>query len=166
MFTLKFSLLFPNCKAISFLTMLLVRGRCYLYLEWTYECGGSLVMYGDSCNSYINIQITRIFFSCMLCKKPLGLTLKKLEINLTDLLCPFVFTNDANAPVLFQVCVIALMHSRSWPSRINLGYLIIFRVLVSAIIHNYFSWNMVSVIPFFRLFILCQLSCQSSSLYI
>ena len=114
MFTLKFSLLFPNCKAISFLTMLLVRGRCYL--EWTYECAGSLVMYGDSCNSYIKIQRPGYFSAaCCVRLKPWGLTLKKLEINLRDLLCPFVLTNDTNELVLFQVCVIALMHSCSWP---------------------------------------------------
>ena len=49
----------------------------------------SLVIYGDSCKSKVNIQSS---FSAE-CVRSLEEHTKKLEINLRDLLCPFIFVH-------------------------------------------------------------------------
>ena len=64
------------------------------------------------------------------------------------------------------VCVSLEWHC-SWPSRIDRNYIYYFpESWFNIIVQNHFAWNMVLFILFFRLFILCKLSCQSNSLFV
>ena len=134
-------LLFP--KTILFLAMLLVCRRCHLRIinEWMHWITIQISRLLTEIKSYNNIQSSRILFSCM-CKKPWGTTTttKKLEINLRDLLCPFLSSSRSQMtqmPMCYSkfVCVSLEQHC-SWPSGIDRDHLIIFRILDSECYHS------------------------------
>ena len=143
-------------------------GRCHLHLRinvfvlWI----ASLIWRLLKIKSYNNIQTSRILFSYM-SKKPWGSPQKILEISLTGLLCPFIFVHKLNAQVLFKVrvCFTSTPLLLTKSNRPRLPKYFPDSWLLSVISCNHFAWNFVSVILFFRHFILCKRSCQSSSQY-
>ena len=133
----KFILLFP--KTTLFLVMLLVCGRCHLYLR-TDVCMcwiTSHIWWFLKIESYNNIQSSRTLFSWM-CKPSVTHTKKKLEINLRDLLCLFIFVHKWRKciGVIGSACVFYLNGTTPWPSWIDRGYLIVFRTLDSECHHS------------------------------
>ena len=114
-----------------------------------------------------NVQSSRILFSWM-CIRSLEEHTHKTETEISCALW-YSFRNwmtKMHWCYSKYVCVSLKWHC-SWPSRIDRNYIYYFlESWFNIIVQNHFDWNMVLFILFFRLFILCKLSCQSNSLFI